>query len=92
MKTRDFLFEEAKSIDVQERKLAKLSLFMTAADLCDNCKAWDDNLPTVKGILQEFFTQGDMERQLGLQPSPQMDRRVAYIPQIEYKFLKYVHC
>lgn len=47
MKSRDTLFVEAKSADVQQRKLARLSLFMTAADLCDNLKKWDDNLPTV---------------------------------------------
>lgn len=47
MKTREQLFIEAKSSNMKERKLAKLSLFMTAADLCDNCKKWDDSLPTV---------------------------------------------
>ncbi|CAL8089427.1 unnamed protein product [Orchesella dallaii] len=90
LKNREGLFIEARSGNPKQRKMARMSLFMTAADLCDNCKRWDDSLPTVHGILQEFFNQGDMEKQLGFSPIPMMDREVAYIPMIEYKFVKYI--
>ncbi|ODM94519.1 cGMP-dependent 3',5'-cyclic phosphodiesterase [Orchesella cincta] len=90
LKNREALFIEARSGNPKQRKMARMSLFMTAADLCDNCKRWDDSLLTVHGILQEFFNQGDMEKQLGFSPIPMMDREVAYIPMIEYKFVKYI--
>lgn len=54
MKTRETLFKDAKSSNPKQRKMAKLSLFMTAADLCDNCKKWDENLPTVVNFCQDF--------------------------------------
>ncbi|ODN01952.1 cGMP-dependent 3',5'-cyclic phosphodiesterase [Orchesella cincta] len=63
------------------------AVIMTTSDLCDNIKSWDTNLPCVKSIFHEFFAQGDDEIALGLKPMPMMDRRVAYIPQIEITFL-----
>lgn len=53
MKVRDKLFREANFGNPNQKKLAKLSLFMTAADLCDGCKKWDDNLPTV--VMPKFL-------------------------------------
>ncbi|CAL8137479.1 unnamed protein product [Orchesella dallaii] len=63
------------------------AVIMTTSDLCDNIKSWDTNLPCVKSIFHEFFAQGDDEIALGLKPMPMMDRRVAYLPQIEISFL-----
>jgi hypothetical protein len=40
-----------------------------------------------KCLFSEFFCQGDEELKLGFIPSPMMDRRIAYIPYIEMKFL-----
>lgn len=35
----------------------------------------------------EFFTQGDLERQMGLKPSAMMDRNRACIPALQIEFL-----
>jgi hypothetical protein len=40
-----------------------------------------------KQILTEFFDQGDLEKELGMTPMAMMDKNVAYIPEVEFKFL-----
>jgi len=42
--------------------------------------------------LTEFFGQGDLEKELGMSPMPMMDRTLAYIPEVEFKFLSGVVC
>ncbi|XP_035704560.1 probable 3',5'-cyclic phosphodiesterase pde-2 [Folsomia candida] len=60
---------------------------MTASDTCDSVKNWDDNIISARHILSEFFDQGDTEKEVGMTPMPMMDRTVAYIPEVEFKFL-----
>jgi cGMP-dependent 3',5'-cyclic phosphodiesterase len=38
-------------------------------------------------IYQEFFSQGDLERSLGRNPSEMMDRHKASIPELQIGFL-----
>ncbi len=38
-------------------------------------------------IYQEFFSQGDSEKQLGNTPAEMMDREKAYIPKLQIGFL-----
>jgi len=89
LKTREKLYEllDNYSLDNVNQRKALMSCLMTMCDLSDSTKAWNDNLPTVKCIFQEFFSQGDLERSFSWIPLQMMDRRIAYIPQIELIFL-----
>lgn len=51
-----------------------VSLMMTAADLSAVCKGWDMQRHSVTLIYDEFYRQGDIEKQLGLVPLKMMDR------------------
>lgn len=50
------------------------AMSMTAADLSASAKPWDVQSETVKGIFEEFYDQGDAEREAGRLPMPMMDR------------------
>lgn len=50
------------------------AMAMTAADLSASAKPWEVQSETVKGIFEEFYDQGDAEREAGRQPMAMMDR------------------
>lgn len=47
---------------------------MTASDLSAATKPWDVQTQTVNVIFEEFYQQGDAEREAGRTPIPMMDR------------------
>ncbi|XP_013411508.1 cGMP-dependent 3',5'-cyclic phosphodiesterase-like [Lingula anatina] len=64
-----------------------LCLLMTACDLSDQTKYWKNSQKIARLIYKEFFSQGDLERALGREPSPMMDRERACIPELQIGFL-----
>ncbi|XP_065343189.1 cGMP-dependent 3',5'-cyclic phosphodiesterase-like [Cloeon dipterum] len=68
------------------RKLL-LTLFMTCCDLSDQTKAWPLSKKTAVLVYEEFFTQGDQEKEKGSKPIEMMDREKACIPKLQLQFL-----
>ena len=66
--------EEKFSWSVLEHRLMVNAIAMTAADLSASAKPWEVQAETVKGIFEEFYDQGDLEREAGRIPMPMMDR------------------
>ncbi|XP_056010642.1 cGMP-dependent 3',5'-cyclic phosphodiesterase-like isoform X1 [Ostrea edulis] len=67
-----------------------LCLLMTASDLSDQTKPWDNTKHVAALIYREFFSQGDMEKSLGQKPSEMMDRERARIPDLQIGFLDHI--
>ncbi|KAF7284637.1 hypothetical protein GWI33_021826 [Rhynchophorus ferrugineus] len=57
-----------------EHRLLLQAISMTGSDLSASAKPWDIQVKTVKIIFEEFYQQGDAERQAGRHPIPMMDR------------------
>jgi len=74
--------EEAEEIE----RLA-FSLCMTASDLSDQSKDWNTTKKTAKNIYDEFFSQGDREKDMGLKPLPSMDRDKAVVSDVQISFM-----
>ncbi|XP_076446351.1 cGMP-dependent 3',5'-cyclic phosphodiesterase-like [Babylonia areolata] len=64
-----------------------LCLLMTASDLSDQTKNWDNTKNIAVLIYQEFFSQGDLEKALGESPLEMMDRERACVPDLQISFL-----
>lgn len=47
---------------------------MTLSDLCCTAKPWSIHMANIKALFQEFYSQGDREKRMGLQPLKMMDR------------------
>ena len=47
---------------------------MTAADLNSTARPWMEAREQVKELFEEFYAQGDIEKELGRKPIPLMDR------------------
>ena len=60
---------------------------MTACDLCFNTKSWAVSKEVSDLLYKEFFTQGDLEKALGVVPIEMMDKERAFIPAQQAGFL-----
>ncbi|XP_052274337.1 probable 3',5'-cyclic phosphodiesterase pde-5 isoform X2 [Dreissena polymorpha] len=73
--------------DDDHRRLVH-AIVMTGCDLVASAKPWKMQLDTVKYIFEEFYQQGDEEKEKGLTPMPMMDREKKHeLPQLEVGFL-----
>lgn len=63
------------------------SLLMTCCDLNSSCKSWETSKSISDLLYTEFFTQGDLEKALGVTPIEMMDRDKAFIPEQQVEFL-----
>lgn len=66
--------EEKFSWSVLEHRMLIQAIAMTASDLSASAKPWDIQKKTVEVIFEEFYQQGDAERQAGRPPISMMDR------------------
>ncbi|EGT56754.1 CBN-PDE-2 protein [Caenorhabditis brenneri] len=64
-----------------------MCLVMTASDLSDQAKNFHNAKKIAENIYLEFFSQGDLELQLGVKPLEMMDRTNAYVPTVQIDFL-----
>lgn len=83
-------FKELKMLNpdnIQENHRVLLSLLMTCCDLNDQIKTWNTVHRVAELVYTEFFAQGDLERQMGLNPNLMMDRKKACIPALQIEFL-----
>lgn len=69
------LIEEEKfSWSIVEHRMLIQAIAMTASDLSAAAKPWEIQEKTVKVIFEEFYQQGDAEREAGRTPIEMMDR------------------
>eukprot|EP00927_Polykrikos_kofoidii_P068937 TRINITY_DN64296_c0_g1_i1.p1 TRINITY_DN64296_c0_g1~~TRINITY_DN64296_c0_g1_i1.p1 ORF type:complete len:486 (-),score=81.45 TRINITY_DN64296_c0_g1_i1:376-1833(-) len=62
------------SFSSKEDRGMLITAFMHMADLGQSARPWQSHRLAVKYLEQEFFAQGDQERELGIPISPLMDR------------------
>ncbi|XP_074099670.1 uncharacterized protein LOC141527864 isoform X2 [Cotesia typhae] len=67
-----------------------LQIALKCADISNPCRAWDISRKWSYKVCEEFFRQGDYERQLNLLVTPLCDRTVMSIPKIQVGFFKFV--
>ncbi|CAI4227333.1 unnamed protein product [Auanema sp. JU1783] len=74
--------------DEHHRKLTQ-AILMTGCDLIASAKPWQIQTETVKVIFEEFYEQGDAERNNGRVPIAMMDRQKAHeLPQMQVGFMR----
>lgn len=74
-----------------EHRLLIQAIAMTASDLSASAKPWEVQEKTVKVIFEEFYIQGDAEKEAGRKPIPMMDRdRADYQASCQVDFIKHI--
>ncbi|KJH43544.1 3'5'-cyclic nucleotide phosphodiesterase, partial [Dictyocaulus viviparus] len=64
-----------------------MCLLMTSSDLSDQSKDFRNSKAIAENIYKEFFSQGDLEKQMGASPMEMMDRDRAAVPKIQLDFM-----
>ncbi|XP_071847542.1 cGMP-dependent 3',5'-cyclic phosphodiesterase-like isoform X2 [Apostichopus japonicus] len=67
-----------------------MCLLMTSSDLSDQTKNWMTTKKIAELIYREFFTQGDLEKAMGLETPEMFDREKAFIPELQINFLEHI--
>ncbi|XP_067679521.1 probable 3',5'-cyclic phosphodiesterase pde-5 isoform X2 [Haliotis asinina] len=87
-KLKDIVERKDFSWDIQEHRHMLMTVSMTACDLCAMYKPWDTQLNLVYVIMEEFWQQGDEEKEQGMIPMAMMDRDKKHeLPQLEVGFI-----
>jgi len=82
-----YVADEGKTLMDASSRVQVLELCIICADLGHGAKLLALHQKWSNLILQEFFQQGDRERQLGLPVSPLCDKQTAKLPQVQLGFL-----
>ncbi|KAI5701050.1 hypothetical protein M8J75_005645 [Diaphorina citri] len=67
-----------------------LQIALKCADISNPCRPWDVSKKWSQKVCEEFFRQGDYERQLNLPVTSLCDRHSTSIPKIQTGFFKFV--
>ncbi|XP_065561856.1 dual specificity calcium/calmodulin-dependent 3',5'-cyclic nucleotide phosphodiesterase 1-like isoform X2 [Artemia franciscana] len=78
------------SIDQSLDKSKVLSLVLHSCDISHPSKPWDMHVKWTESLLEEFFRQGDKEKELGLPFSPLCDRNTTLIAESQIGFIDFI--
>jgi cGMP-dependent 3',5'-cyclic phosphodiesterase len=84
------IFKDLKKLNadnVQNHQRMLLSLLISCCDLNDQIKTWTTVYRVAELVYTEFFTQGDLEKQMGMSPNLMFDRKKANVPALQIEFL-----
>ncbi|KAL8625632.1 hypothetical protein ACOMHN_043907 [Nucella lapillus] len=67
-----------------------LQIALKCADICNPCRNWYLSERWSRQVCEEFFRQGDMERQIGIEVAPVCDRHRQTVAKIQIGFMEVV--
>jgi len=76
--------------DNNEHRFSLAQALMKCADLSNPARPFNIALYWAHMVQEEFFYQGDLERQQGLPFSPFMERGTSSLPQLQINFIDYI--
>lgn len=94
----EFLIKFRRMIDEQESAYESnlqsrhfvLQIALKCADICNPCRHWPISERWSRQVCEEFFRQGDMERQVGVPVTPVCDRQANTVAKIQIGFMEVV--
>lgn len=93
----EFIFTFRQYLDTNTLDMRKpdyrhfiLQIALKCADISNPCRPWDVSKKWSQKVCEEFFRQGDYERQLNLPVTSLCDRFSTTVPKIQVGFFKFV--
>ncbi|XP_058465684.1 uncharacterized protein LOC131439090 isoform X2 [Malaya genurostris] len=87
---RDYLYRDKLDMRDKEHRHFILQIALKCADISNPCRPWDISKKWSMKVCEEFFRQGDYERQLNLPVTSLCDRQSTSVPKIQTGFFKFV--
>lgn len=88
-KFRNFLNTQTLDMRQAEHRHFILQIALKCADISNPCRPWDVSKKWSQKVCEEFFRQGDYERQLNLPVTSLCDRFSTTVPKIQVKLFLY---
>ncbi|XP_064096683.1 uncharacterized protein LOC135208437 isoform X5 [Macrobrachium nipponense] len=90
--TRFQKYLDGESLDMRDpdHRHFCLQIALKCADICNPCRPWDISRKWSHKICDEFYRQGDYERQLNLPVTSSCDRYITSVAKIQTGFIRYV--
>lgn len=88
--TQSYLDNRELDMKEPEHRHFILQIALKCADISNPCRPWDISRKWSYKVCEEFFRQGDYERQLNLPVTALCDRHTTSIPKIQVGFFKFV--
>ncbi|KAJ6644256.1 High affinity cAMP-specific 3',5'-cyclic phosphodiesterase 7A [Pseudolycoriella hygida] len=89
-KLRNYLDTDTLDLRLPEHRHFVLQIALKSADISNPCRPWDVSKKWSQKVCEEFFRQGDYERQLNLPVTSLCDRYSTSVPKIQVGFIKFV--
>ncbi|XP_075230005.1 uncharacterized protein LOC142329369 isoform X2 [Lycorma delicatula] len=93
----EFLTKFKRYLDQDELDMSRaddrhfiLQIALKCADISNPCRPWDVSRKWSQKVCEEFFRQGDYERQLNLPVTSLCDRHSTSVPKIQAGFFRFV--
>ncbi|XP_034946298.1 uncharacterized protein [Chelonus insularis] len=87
---KNYLDKNLLDMKIAENRHFILQIALKCADISNPCRPWDISRKWSNKVCEEFFRQGDYERQLNLPVTPLCDRYTISIPKIQVGFFEFV--
>lgn len=87
---KDFLNNNTLDLQNAAHRHFILQIALKCADISNPCRPWDISKKWSLKVCEEFFRQGDFERQLNLPVTSLCDRQSTTVPKIQTGFFKFV--
>ncbi|XP_055376743.1 uncharacterized protein LOC129608962 [Condylostylus longicornis] len=87
---RKYLDTNTLDMTIAENRHFILQISLKCADISNPCRPWDISKKWSQKVCEEFFRQGDYERQLNLPVTSLCDRFTNSVPKIQVGFFKFV--
>jgi cAMP-specific phosphodiesterase 4 len=89
-KFKDFLNNNSLNMCDANHRHFILQIALKCADISNPCRPWDISKKWSLKVCEEFYRQGDFERQLNLPVTSLCDRQTTTVPKIQTGFFKFV--
>lgn len=87
---KDFLNNNTLNMRDANHRHFILQIALKCADISNPCRPWDISKKWSLKVCEEFYRQGDFERQLNLPVTSLCDRQTTTVPKIQTGFFKFV--
>ncbi|KAK6629518.1 hypothetical protein RUM43_003335 [Polyplax serrata] len=85
-----YLDQDLLDMKLEEHRHFILQIALKCADISNPCRPWDVSKKWSQKVCEEFFRQGDYERQLNLPVTALCDRQSTSVPKIQAGFFTFV--
>lgn len=89
-KLKEYLKNDSLDLKQKNHRHFMLQIALKCADISNPCRPWEISRAWSVQVTEEFYRQGDLERELGLSVTPLCDRFKSSMSKIQIGFFQFI--